>query len=66
MFMPVMNVWKMQMRVYQWVVPVQVAMHGTRRYRSIMLVLVVVVMNVFMIMRHLFVGMLVLMALGQM
>ena len=66
MIVPVVGVWKVQMRVHQRCVLVQMAMFGARYHCNIVLMLVVFVMEVFMIMPHLRVDMLVLMTLSQM
>jgi len=62
----VVRVRKVLMRVCLRLVQVQMAMLAAGNHRGIVLVLVVLVMDMFMIVPHLFVGMFVLMTLGQM
>lgn len=64
--MLMMSIWKMWMGMYQQFVPVKMAMFAVGCHRIIVFMLVVLVMNVFMIVLNLRVGMTVLMVLGQM
>ena len=57
---------KVRVRVCQGVVPVQMAMPGSGCDRGFVFVLVVFVMYVIVLVRHRFVGVLVLMAFSQM
>jgi uncharacterized membrane protein len=66
MVVPVVRVRKVPMGVCLRLVQVQMAMFGAGNHRSIVLMLVVSVMDVFMIVPQLFEGMFVLMTLGQM
>ena len=66
MVVPVVGVRKVRMRVCLRQVQVQMTMPAAGHHRSIVFVLMVFVMDVFMVVQHLFVGMLVFMTLGQM
>lgn len=66
MIVSVVRVWKVRMRVCQWLVPVRMAVLDARCYRRIMIVLVVFIVNMFMAVHHRFVDMLVFMTLSQM
>lgn len=65
MRMAVVSIWKMRMFVRQGMVTVQMTMPGARRYRVVVLVRVMFVMDVVMIVLHLFMTMHVLVVLGQ-
>ena len=66
MVVPVVGVRKVPMHVCLRLVQVRMTMLAAGNHRSIVLVLVVFVMDVFMIVPELFVGMFVLVTLGQM
>jgi len=72
MAMPMVDVWKVRMRMCQRFMPMQMAMLGVGSSRSIVIVIVIVivlmmlVVNMFMIVPQLFVDMLMLMTLSQM
>ena len=66
MTVPVMRVGEVRMRMGQGFVPVRMTMPGTGRYRGFVIVQVMFVMDVFMIVLHLYVDMLMFMTLRKM
>jgi len=64
MEMLVVNIREVWMLMCHWFVPVQMAMFAAGRHRIIVLVLVVFVVDMLVVMQHLFVGVSVLMVLG--
>lgn len=62
--MLMMSIWEVWMSMFQQFVPVKMAMFAAGCHRIIVFMLVVFIMDVFMIVLNLRVGMTVLMALG--
>jgi hypothetical protein len=64
MAVPMVSVWKVRMRMCQRLMPVQMVMLGAGCDRNIVIVLVMLFVDMFMIVHHLSMGMLMLMTLS--